>query len=142
MKIHFHLEQDEEDYPPVSTESLWAIPDPKTGEYVIDNIPFFASKATLGDTVTAAEEDGLLWFDALVHRSSNSLLRAVFFVEAHMERVSQHLAALGCSVEYMKTYKLLAINVPGNVELTSIQDYLGGEAVAGNLDYEEPILRQ
>ena len=142
VKIHFRLEQDDDGYPPVSTESLWAMPGPETGEYVIDNIPFFAHEVTIGDTVTVAEEDGLRWFDALVRRSSSSLLRAVFFVEAQMERVSQHLTALGCSVEYMKAYKLLAIDVPSNVKLASIQDYLGEEAAAGNLDYEEPILRQ
>lgn len=142
VKVYFRLTQDDDDYPPVSTESVWATPGPKPGEYILNNIPFFVREATIGDIVTATDEDGVRWFDALVCRSSNSLLRAVLFIEDQMERVALHLTRMGCSVEYMKTYKLLAINVPENVRLTSIQEFLGKEATSGTLDYEEPILRQ
>ena len=142
VKVHFRLEQDDDGYPPASVESLWATPGSRAEEYVLDNIPFFARDATIGDTIIVRREDDLQWFDALVQHSTNSLLRAIFFIEDQVERVSQRLIDLGCSVEYMKAYKLLAINVPGDVKLASIQDYLGKEAAEGTLDYEEPILRQ
>lgn len=136
------MEQDDDDYPPVATESLWAIAGRGTGEYTLDNIPFFAREATIGDTIATHHEDGNPWFDAVLHRSRNSLVRAVFFDEAHVEEVSRRLVDLGCSVEYASSHKLLAINVPGEVNLANVQDYLASEAAAGTLDYEEPILRQ
>jgi hypothetical protein len=39
-RIAFELEQDEDGYPPVSAETLWATPTPE-GFWRIDNIPFF-----------------------------------------------------------------------------------------------------
>jgi hypothetical protein len=140
-KVFFHLEQDDDDYPPVSAESVWAVPTVSPGEYIIANVPFFERAATLGDTVKTRSEDGVPWFEAVVQRSSNSLVRAVFFDEEQAERVSQHLLSLGCAVEYSKAFKLLAVNVPGDVKVMDVQLYLGSEAASGTLDYEEPILR-
>jgi hypothetical protein len=78
----------------------------------------------------------------LLRRSRNSLMRAVFFDDAYVEEVSRRLITLGCSVEYVSNYKLMAINIPGDVKLTDVQHYLAQEQAAGMLDYEEPILRQ
>ncbi len=41
VKIVFELQQDEDGYPPVTRESLWATPT-DGGLYRLDNIPFFA----------------------------------------------------------------------------------------------------
>ena len=84
-KVHFRLVQDEDGYPPVSVESVWAQPSTKAGEYVLDNIPFFAREATIGDVVQVREEEGHLWFDKVVRRSQNSLVRVVFFDRAAVE---------------------------------------------------------
>ena len=142
VRVFFRLEQDDDDYPPVATESLWAIPGPDADEYIIDNIPFFVHEATIGDAIVARQEDGLPWFNKLLRRSKNSLLRAVFFDDARVDEVRRRLIDIGCSVEYAKDYKLLAISIPEAVRLTEVQDYLSSEATAGTLDYEEPILRQ
>jgi hypothetical protein len=69
VRIHFQLEQDEDGYPPVVVESLWAESGENHNEYVIDNVPFFVRVATIGDTVRVREEDGNRWFESLVHRS-------------------------------------------------------------------------
>lgn len=71
IRVHFQLEQDEDGYPPIAVESLWAEPSAQPNEYVIDNVPFFVRIATIGDTVRVREEDGNRWFDSLVHRSKN-----------------------------------------------------------------------
>jgi hypothetical protein len=142
VKIHFRLRQDEDGYPDIAVESVWAKPSVASGEYVVDNIPFFIRDATIGDTLKAHEEDGILWFDCLTRRSSNSLVRVVFFNRECKPRIAQELAYTGCQVEYFEKYNLLAINIPGDVKLSDVQAYLGREAEAGNIDYEEPILRQ
>ncbi|KYF77574.1 hypothetical protein BE20_04920 [Sorangium cellulosum] len=142
VKVYFRLVQDEDGYPPVAVESVWAQPTTRASEFVLDNLPFFAREATLGDTVLVREEDGHLWFEQVVHRSRNSLVRVVFFDRACVERVNNQLVALGCSTEYIKAHNLLAASIPENVNLRDVQDYLQAEASEGAIDYEEPILRQ
>jgi hypothetical protein len=142
VKIHFQLEQDEDGYPPVAVESVWAQPAGKTGEYIIDNVPFFTRDATIGDKVHVREEDGNLWFERVVARSTNSLVRVVFFDRGAVEDVGRQLESLGCSVEYIAAHNLLAVSIPSNVPLESVQLYLQDEASADKIDYEEAILRQ
>jgi Domain of unknown function (DUF4265) len=141
-KVHFRLVQDEDGYPPINVESVWAEPTTEPNEYTLDNIPFFAREATLGDVVCVHKEDSHLWFDKVMRRSANSLVRVVFFDNAFVERVNDRLVKLGCSTEYLETHKLLAANIPNSVNLDDVQEYLQSEAGAGVLDYEEPILRQ
>ena len=141
-KVHFRLVQDGDGYPPGSVESLWAQTGNNAGEYVVDNVPLFTRDATIGDVVHVREEDGHLWFDKVVHRSTNSLVRVVFFDPNAVERVNERLVNLGCSTEYLAAHKLLAVSIPITVSLQNVQGYLKTEASSGTLDYEEPILRQ
>jgi hypothetical protein len=92
--------------------------------------------------VLVREEDGHLWFDKVVRRSQNSLVRVVFFDCTCVERVNERLVNLGCSTEYIKAHNLLAVSIPDTVNLRDVQDYLQSEAGTSVLDYEEPILRQ
>jgi hypothetical protein len=142
VKIHFQLEQDSDGYPPVGVESLWAVPTTTAGEFVLDNVPFFARCATLGDTVRVREEQGQRWFESVARRSTNSLIRAVFFDAEKLEQVNGTLERFGCSTEYLRPHKLLAVSIPANVSLVDVQAYLEVESGTGVLDYEEPLLRQ
>lgn len=142
VKIHFCLEQDEDGYPPVAVESLWAKPVANSDVYIIDNVPFFARNATIGDTVSVFEKDGVRWFDRLVSRSPNSLVRIVFFDRSCIEEIGERLVAMGCATEYLREHNLMAVSVPKTVALGDVQAYLRSEAYAGKIDFEEPILRQ
>lgn len=73
VKVHFRLVQDEDGYPPVAVESVWAQPGMNSREYVLDNLPFFVREATLGDTVLVREEEGHCWFEAVVRRDRTRL---------------------------------------------------------------------
>lgn len=141
VKINFRINPGDDGYPPVAVESLWA--NPTSDGYIIDSIPFFASDATHGDRVMAHRGEGdALWFDAVLQRSENSLVRVVFFDVNSQDEVVDYLTALGCGTERMQQFKLLAVDVPQEVPLTEVQSYLQAQAAAGLLDYEEPILRQ
>jgi hypothetical protein len=142
VKIFFHLKQDEDGYPEVSAESVWAKPTETVDEYIVDNIPFFIREATLGDTLRALKEEGVLWFDSLRQRSGNSLIRVVFFENSLKEKINDKLNAMGCSTEYSNEHSLLAVNIPAEVDLSDVQAYLQSEADLGEIDFEEPILRQ
>ena len=141
VKVHFQLEQDEDGYPPIAVESVWAQPSAGENEYVIDNVPFFTRDATLGDTVAVRRDGGDLWFERTVHRSRSSLIRVVFFDRSVVKDVQDHLISLGCQAEHFEVYNLLAVSVPPSTALESVQDYLQAQARAGTIDYEEAILR-
>ena len=142
VKLFFALEQDEDGYPPVAAESLWAIPTKQPHEYMLDNIPFFARQATSGDIVQAREEaGGNLWFERMVRSSGKSLLRVTFFQPNKVQDVRESLKRLGCSTEWDDTHRLVAVSVPPDIKIESIQSYLSEQAQAGCIDYEEPLLR-
>lgn len=142
VKIHLRLEQDEDGYPPAGVESVWALPTANASEYIIDNVPFFTRETTVDDVVAAREEDGQLWFEHVVCPSKNSLIRVVFFDKSVVQALRDHLSEMGCSVEYMKSFNILAVNIPPQTKLADVQSYLEAEMKAGKIDYEEPLLRQ
>ena len=48
VKILFQLTQDEDGYPPIQVEGVWALSAPDGADgYLIDNVPFFTRDATL-----------------------------------------------------------------------------------------------
>src|ERR1700754_3117403 len=99
IKVFFHIDQDKDGYPGIASESVWA---QTTSEYAvlrIDNIPFFASAATLGDTVRVQEKNGSPWFEVLVHPCEQSLFRVVFFDTSEKVRINRQLIDLGCQTE-------------------------------------------
>lgn len=143
VKIHFELQQDSDGYPPVGVESVWAHPGIEESQYVIDNTPFFAYEATLGDIVKVTEsDDGLLWFAALVEASTNSLVRVVFFDRGATEDVTEALMRSGCIVERMLEYNIIAASIPASISLEAVRAYLDTAAADGIIDYEEAIVRQ
>lgn len=140
VKINFKLQPDADGYPPIAVESLWA--KPIGGQFEIDSIPFFTRDATVGDLVRAVPDStGTLWFESVEQSSRRSLIRVVFVEPDCEQSAVVSLKALGCGTEGMKAFKLLAVDVPANVDIGDVQDYLRAEASAGRLDYEEALLR-
>jgi hypothetical protein len=140
VKIFFNIEQDEDGYPGVGAESVWASREDSGGFFVIDNIPFFATGANLGDVVSVMEKDGVFWFVSVVQETPSSLVRVVFFDPAQKDRVEFKLRELGCETEWWADRKLLALSVPDGAVL-AVEAFLDNEAQSDVLDYEEPILR-
>lgn len=138
VRIHFELEQDDDGYPPVSVESVWARP---TSEgYEIDSIPFFVRCAGPEDVVVTREQEGGLWFDRVVRESSNSLLRVVVFKDGVHESLRSELTSLGCASEWIEQYALVAVHVPSNVSIADVRRVLDAGCEREDWDYEEAIL--
>jgi len=142
VKVHFELVPDEDDWPPATVESVWATPGAANNEYVIENIPFFTPEATIGDTVQVREEDGNLWFEKVVKDSPNSLIRVIVKDPKMFEDYQKRLISMGCETEGFPSYKLIAVSIPADVDLVTIQKFLKAQENAGLLGYEEPILKQ
>lgn len=140
-KIFFAIDQDEDGYPPVAVESVWGEEIHK-GQFIIDNIPFFAQQATLGDIVETTLDRGILHYVATIQRSGNSLIRVSCFKDTDPERIRKDLERLGCETEIALAYRLVAVSIPQQISLEVVQRYLSEQAQEGYVDYEEPILRQ
>jgi len=71
-KIWFNIEQDEDGYPPVQIESVWATP-VGGNLFRLENVPFFAKGVSFKDEVSTSEgPDGKRWYEDVVEPSGHS----------------------------------------------------------------------
>ncbi len=137
FKVVFSLEQDENGYPPVGYEGVWAdrLAD---GTFRIDNIPFHTYEAAYGDIVSATEQDGRLLFHELVQPSGNTLLRVIALRPETVPELCQALSELGC--EWETTGSLVAVNVPKDIPYPPVFKFLKQGLDADRWGFEEAVL--
>jgi hypothetical protein len=120
---------------------VWARATDTPNEYVLDNIPFFAREATLGDRVLVTKRGAQRIFRKVLARSPRSLVRVIFHERSLIDEVRKHLKQLGCSTEYFGKIPIIAVDIPGSIDLLSVRRYLDPLETSERLTYEEPILR-
>lgn len=124
VKIFFRLVRDEDGYPPVEVESMWAISRPEG--YELDSIPFYARGIALGDIVqTKTAPDGGLEFDRVVRRGGHSTYR-IWLRDPRPDDPQftiDELRGRGLAVESPFPY-LLAADVPPAVPLEDAEAFL------------------
>ncbi|PYC25581.1 hypothetical protein DMX02_05925 [Pseudomonas jessenii] len=141
-KIFFKLTVTD-DYPPVSSESVWA-ESLASGSFTVKNIPFYSKDACLDDEIlTKAGADGERYFERVITSSGNSTIRIIFFDagEPHISNVLEKLVVMGCTWEGMSE-KFFSVNIPVSVSLDEVIEYLSKGEENGWLDYEYGLLRQ
>ena len=122
-RIAFELEQDEDGYPPVSVETLWATPTPE-GFWRIDNIPFFVYGIAPFDIIEAHGDP--LTFERVVQRGGHATLRVMLSKSADAARLRAALNELGCASEASHLSILIAVDVPPAVQVEDVRAFLGG----------------
>jgi hypothetical protein len=120
-------------------ESLWARP-LGDGLYQIDNVPFCAYGLHSGDVVraVAAQPDQKPQVQAVVRRSGHQTLRISFCDQLPAEAqepVIAALHALGGELERANA-QFLAIDIPPQVSVDAIREYLDEQEADGVLEYE------
>jgi hypothetical protein len=145
VKIIVPLEQDEDGYPPVGSERLWAL-HLGEGRYQLDNIPFFARDLALGDVVSAVPEEGaeegVLRYQQVLQPSGHSTFRILVHDESQVPEVCRLLEQLGCDIERSHLPRLAAIDIPPRVPLTAVRDALAPGVSQERWEYEEACLGQ
>lgn len=131
VKIIFILEP-EDGYPPVGSEAINAI-ELTSGEFKLDNTPFFIEGVSLGDTVSAEQVNGdcdKYWFKKVTNQSDNKSLSIIFIDAESIENVFNKLKKYGCFCEYGEfeqgALKMLAVNVPSGSDYDQIYNFLIG----------------
>lgn len=140
VKVFVKLEKDEEGYPPVDWEELWAA---SLGDcrYRIDNIPFYAVGISSGDSVIAASRDNKLVVTEVVGTEGHSTVRVVVHDKSMTEHIRGELKIAGCATELSNVPGFFSVDVPPQVDYPAIARLLRGYEEQERIGYEESALR-
>jgi hypothetical protein len=146
VKVVFALAQDEDGWPPVSSEGLWATP-VGGNLYRLDNIPWFVRGVAADDVVRVEpDDDGVLWAVERVQGSGNCTIRIVPLLEGlrgEQEVVLDVFTALGAEGEGAgPVYDLVALSVPAGEPVHAVKARLREGEVDGSWAYEEGYVTQ
>lgn len=141
VKIFFHLEQDEDGYPPVATESLWAKKVPGGG-YQLDNVPFYAKGVSWNDIVEAEpDEDGALNYKKVIRQAGHSTIRVIVFDAAEVSPLRKELEKLGCDSEQDYVPQLMSVDIPPAEGIRNIWSLLEQGLSGDRLEYENACIQ-
>jgi hypothetical protein len=137
VKVVLEVERDDGAF---DLESVWAVPEAEG--YRLDNIPFYARGVALGDVVRAvADPDGLLRCVNLIGKSGHSTVRLWVEDARNVAGIRQYLRDARCSSE-LELDRLIAVDIPPDVEYSMIRKYFEDGERAGLFEYEEGCLAQ
>lgn len=125
----------------IAEESLW-IDSLDNDEYQIKNIPFFAPNISYDDIIKVENDDGILYFEEIVRTSEHSTIQVVIFKHESIDAIIENIESLKCSWEGMHNQKLIAIDVPQDVNYSGIKNYLDKQFEENVLDYKESCLSE
>jgi hypothetical protein len=135
VKVAFRLEVDEDGYPPVSTETLWA---QREGDgFRLDNTPFFVHGVALGDIVHATPVEGMLGYQHVLKRSGHGTVRVIMFEGGDVEKTREEFRKLGCPSELSSISTLFAVDIPPMDDYSAVRNFLEQGLEKGRFDYEE-----
>ncbi|MCU1646944.1 MAG: hypothetical protein JWN03_7219 [Nocardia sp.] len=133
---------DQDGWPPVGAENLWAMPSTEPGVVELDNIPWFVRGVSAGDLIqVCADSAGLLRMTELVAWSGNCTIRVVPSTsepsEGSLRQVIDNFVPLGADGEGLEQFGVVALNVPPDADIPGIKRLLQQgeqeEAVTGRL---------
>jgi hypothetical protein len=141
VKVVFKLSTDDDGWPPVGSEGLWAAP--VTSQTVrLRNTPWFARGVANGDLVSVrTDEHGVLWADEVLEWSGCCTIRVVPFragpLEGSLQRVLDAFAPLRVTGEGLGQYGMVSLEVPADADLPAVKGLLLRGVRDGWWDYEE-----
>ena len=148
VRIHFDLVQDDQGYPPPSSETLWALPVGRS-RFRLDNIPFFVCGVSCFDIIEARmDASGHFKYSRLLNPGGHSTLRVIFYdqpgdapsVQERVQELRKRLQDLGCSSEISHVSGLISVDVPPEVALAEVRSILDEGQGRELWDYEEATL--
>lgn len=122
-KVHWELEQDEDDWPPFAVETILCA---EVAPYMFRllNVPYFVRGMSWGDVVKVKEIDGVLWFDAVAYRSGYSTVHIFCFDGAKAEILKVWADENDCILEAAFRGNYFALGVPSCVPKNGWLEFL------------------
>ncbi len=140
--VVFPLEVDDQGWPPVSAERVWAY-SLGDNEYRIDNTPWFVRDLACDDVVSATAPDDASHpvFSHMVRKSEHLTIRIICFrrgpLEGNLQAVVDAFIPLGVFAEGVTQYGMVALDVPRTAALRPIFDRLVTGQEDGSWEWEE-----
>jgi hypothetical protein len=123
QRMEFRLEI-EENWPPVSTETLW-VESVGAGSYKIDNAPFFVKNIAVGDIVDGERTNGeLLSFERKTASGGHSTIWVIALEDEIRQPLRDSIYSMNCSFESGPWPSLISIDVPDARYLDALHHYL------------------
>lgn len=137
VKVRVLLDQ-ERGWPGTESEGLWALP-LTTGDYRLENTPFFAFEMSNGDEVAAsADSDGVLWVSGVVRRRGRMTVRIITSDrDDSLEGILAEFAPLGVTGEGFPRFRLLSFDLGPESDVPAAKEMLRAGAASGRWAYEE-----
>ena len=139
-KIIFELTPDEDNYPPVSAESLWGI-SKEPDVYEIDNSPYYIYGVSKGDCILTAEKNGAKVALKIVRQGGHSTLRVFAENDVIKKNIIKKLEALGCICSTTKSISLFSVDIPAKCDFLEIDSYLSSISDGEKIAYEDACLQ-
>jgi hypothetical protein len=89
----------------------------------IESIPLFTPSVSKGDIVSAVEDEDEFHFEMVMDLSGHSTIQVRVFDEMYMEHAFEYLGALGCSWEFSREKKVMAVDIPDDVQYSRVLHY-------------------
>lgn len=123
----------------IAEETIWT-EKLENGYYRIDNIPFYAPNLAYKDIITVEDDEGVLYFDDLIKSSGHSTVQIIFLKEIEIEKVLSKLENMGCKWEGMKNQPYYSVDIPLNINFSSVKQFLDEQSKKEILDYKVSCL--
>ncbi|MBI6851333.1 DUF4265 domain-containing protein [Pseudomonas cichorii] len=139
-KIVFELTPDEDDYPPVSAESLWGIYQ-KENTYIIDNTPYYIYGVSKGDSVYVKPDGKELIATQVLRQGGHSTIRVYANTPESKSAIIDKLQQFGASCLSNKELSLFSVDIPETCDFAAIDNYLSSLSDGENIAYEDACLQ-
>lgn len=139
-KIIFELTPDEENYPPVSAESLWGISKEQC-VYEIDNAPYYIYGVSKGDCILTTEKNGAKVAIKIVRQGGHSTLRVFAENGVIKKQIIKQLEILGCTCSETKGISLFSVDIPAGCDFLEVDNYLSSISDDEKIAYEDACLQ-
>ena len=142
VKVRFVLDREDEEWPPVGTEGVWARPVGQ-GEFELDNVPWFARGVAFGDRVRAEpDSNGVLTVRDRVAWSGRYTIRVIPLGEGtsgeQVQEVIDIFTPLGAECEgALPSFKIVALDIPPTARVAEIKALLREGETEDRWEYEE-----
>jgi hypothetical protein len=103
----------------------------------IESIPLFTPSVSKGDIVSVVDDENAYHFEMVIDPSGNSTIQVSFFDETLMEPFFEYMQGMGCDYEASFDKKMVAVNIPFDVQYSMVQDYFEKGEEEGNWTYKE-----
>ncbi|MFE1953685.1 DUF4265 domain-containing protein [Streptomyces sp. NPDC059524] len=141
VKVHFRMDVDEDGWPPVSVESLWAV-DLGDGTVRLDNTPWFVRGVSSDDIIRVdLDGEGVRWAGETVESAEHCTIRLIVLKDsgsaAARESVLETFHRLGTTGEGIQRFGMVALDVPPGADLPQIRKLLEHGESEGRWQWEE-----